>query len=71
MCVHMSSVRGCIIATYRVRCGVCGFHEYISPVLDQRRQVVSFILNLGWKYTRRDGWVCPDCIDSKMKSTTR
>jgi hypothetical protein len=52
------SWQGKIIASYTVYCGRCDAEEHAGKV-----QPATRFREWGWKLTRKDGWVCPECID--------
>jgi hypothetical protein len=44
---------------YFVTCGRCQFGVYVLGATDARRS--------GWRLTKRDGWICPDCASPQGK----
>ncbi len=49
----MSEIKGYISSQKTVWCGKCVEWEYIDNTKNARQ--------LGWKLTKKYGWVCPSC----------
>lgn len=49
-----------MIPKFVVECGRCGRREAVES--DNSKSAPAEIRALGWKFTKADGWVCPDCL---------
>lgn len=51
--------RGRIMREYWVGCGLCYEHEALADL--RSMTPIENAKQLGWKYTKARGWVCPVC----------
>ena len=56
---YVEVTRGLILATWTVWCGRCSKWEYVGDVIGSPTEEAKAN---GWKNTKQDGWVCPDCL---------
>jgi hypothetical protein len=52
--------RGHIFVDWWVDCGRCGNSDVLTP--DHPYTATEEAQRLGWKKTRKEGWVCPKCL---------
>ena len=54
----MTTVRGRIRRDCWVSCGSCGSSEFVDTELSTAKAEAT---RMGWKYTYKSGWLCPEC----------
>lgn len=65
----MDSLRGVIITEHWPTCGKCleGFAAYRNWP-QSKSSLIKQIREHGWKYTNKNGWVCPECLANKERN---
>ncbi len=58
---------GSVNLWWDVYCGCCGeYSEMFGPnLLSFPHSISKELRDLGWKRTRSDGWICPDCVKER------
>lgn len=55
----MSDFKGYISRQHTAWCGACGNWEQVDEQL--RAAAEKRFRKMGWKCTKKDGWLCPAC----------
>lgn len=59
---HGVAGTGRITTEWTVWCGRCAVWETNDVIHGKKSEFIAGIRNSGWKRTKSDGWVCPDCL---------
>jgi hypothetical protein len=57
------SHRGRWSADWWLTCGICGSQDFVDG--GTRRRPVTQAKEQGWRLTRRNGWVCRECAETR------
>ena len=60
-------MRGEIVTLLIATCGRCDSEPLRLGRVLTKTQAIRYMRNQGWRHTKRDGWICPECAETMGK----